>query len=190
MKKSLCIALLASISLQAHAGFWDSVTGFFSSPEPNSTAQSPAAQTTSSAPNLMQTGLQLLPLLTQQLGVSNAQAKGGMGALLQATKILLSGTDYAALAQAIPNTDALIAAAPNVAKTTQDDNNLLNSALKMASEYSDTAKTGSQLVSQFQSLGLSADMIPKFTGVANDYLKQTDSADAAQLLTSALSSFL
>lgn len=184
MKRTLCIALLTTLSFQAQAGLWDSISSFFGGSD-----NSPATQAVSQ-PDLAQTGLQLLPLLTQQLGVSSAQAEGGMGALLQAAKILLSQTDYAVLAQAIPNSTNLLAAAPDFSATSKTEPGLLGSALAVASEYSETAKTGKQLISQFQSLGLNADMIPQFTNIASDYLKQTNNAEASGLLTSAFSALL
>lgn len=67
---------------------------------------------------------------------------------------------------------------------------LFNSALAIAAEYSDTARAGRQLIAQFQSLGLGVDMIPLFTNVVGDYLKQTGNAEAGNLLITVLAAIL
>lgn len=197
MKKILFVIILGAFSLQANAGFWDSIGGFFSgsgdsaeTPATSSQITTPNSTAAAVSPSMVQTGLQLLPLLTKTLGVSNNQAEGGMGAILQVAKTLLSGTEYGSLVNAIPNVDSLLAAAPALAQSSKSQGGLLNSALDMASEYSETARTGSQLVSQFQSLGLKPDMIPKFSEVTSNYLKQSDNAGAGALLTTAISSIL
>ncbi len=181
------VVLLACFSMNANAGIWDSIMGFFSgSEEEKVTEAAPAAD--NSAGGLVATGLQLLPLLTQQLGVSGDQAKGGMGALLQTAQVLMSGSDFGKLSQMIPGASAMLSAAPQV--SSESSGGLTESVMKMAAEQSDTAKAGMQLVSQFKSLGMGADMIPKFTGVAESYLKQSDDPSTASLLTSALSNVL
>lgn len=185
MKKIIAITALASLSLPTQAGFWDDL---FGSSEPKETAPASAQSTPAPSPSttntMVQTGLQLLPMLTQSLGVTGTQATGGMGALLQAAQTLLANTEYATLANAIPGAQSLIAAAPAV--TESNEGGLMNQAMSMASSYSPEAKAGSRLVSQFQSLGMSAEMIPKFSEVGADYLQQTGNPEAGALLTSLL----
>lgn len=188
IKSAVLVVALGAASMQANAGIWDSITSFFGSSEEEKVAEAaPAAEKAESG--LMNTGLQLLPLLTQQLGVSGDQATGGMGALLQAAQALMPGTDFGKLSQMIPGASSLLSSAP--ALTDGDSGGgLTGSVMKMAAEQSDTAKAGMQLVSQFKSLGMGADMIPKFTGVAESYLKQSDDPGTADLLTSALSNIM
>lgn len=188
VKSAALILALSTTAMQANAGIWDSITSFFgSSDEENVTEVAPVAAPVADTTSMMNKGLQLLPLLTQQLGVSGEQAQGGMGALLQAAQILMSDTKFGALTQVIPNMSSLLSSAPTVSN---ESGGLTDNLMKMAAEQSETVKTGTQLVSQFQSLGMGADMIPKFTGVAEDYLKQSSDPSTANLLTSALSSII
>ena len=167
MKKLVVIALLGSLSLSAHAGFWDSLFGGSNDDEPSPAASTtPAAQNTtpatqgsaSTSPSMIETGLQLLPLLTQSLGVSSAQASGGMGSLLQAAQTLLSNSEFATLAKAVPGAETLMKAAP-VVKEMTGGGSMMNNAMSMASKYSPRAKAGADLVSQFKSLGMGGEML-------------------------------
>ena len=183
----MSVVLLAALSMNANAGVWDSIVNFFSSSEEEKvTEAAPKADNTGAG--LVSVGLQLLPLLTQQLGVSGEQAKGGMGALLQTAQGLMSGSDFSKVSQMIPGAAALLSAAPQIKN--ESGGGLAGSVMKMAGEQSETAKAGIQLVSQFKSLGMSADMIPQFTRVAENYLKQSDDPSTADLLTSTLSNIL
>ncbi|MBB5187165.1 hypothetical protein HNQ57_001428 [Zhongshania antarctica] len=231
MKKTLCIAVFCAFSLQANAGFWDSLTSIFSPPEPAPTEESKPAKaspaektgsitttttstTTSNASSsevsisssvsldantaaaanqtatssMIQTGIQLLPLLSQTLGVSTSQATGGMGALLQTAQSLLSGNDFNVIANAIPGANDLLSAAPAVNAVI--NGGMLDGAMKMVTDSNPSLKAGAQLVSQFKSLGMGAEMIPKFSDVGSNYLKQNGNAEASILLDAAISGAL
>jgi hypothetical protein len=226
MKKTLCIAVFCAFSLQANAGFWDSLISIFSPPEPAPTEESKPAEKTSSITttttstttsnasssevsisssvsldantaaaanqtatgSMIQTGIQLLPLLSQTLGVSTSQATGGMGALLQTAQSLLSGNDFSVIANAIPGANDLLSAAPAVNAVI--NGGMLDGAMKMVTDSNPSLKAGAQLVSQFKSLGMGAEMIPKFSDVGSNYLKQNGNAEASILLDAAISGAL
>lgn len=179
----LCVSI-ASVSAPSYAGFFDFLTSGDDKEQATEPAAAPVAKSTSS--DMLSQGLALLPLLTQSLNVSDTQASGGMGALLQAAQALLSKGDFGTLADAIPNASSLLADAPKLTEKSSGGSDLLNSAMDLAAEHNDTAKTASNLASQFKSLGLSTDMIPKFTETANGFLKQNGNSEASDLLTSAL----
>lgn len=179
MKKLLPLVLCGMISVQAQAG--DSLTSLAKA--------ATAAQTTPVATaDATQSALALVPLLTQSLGVTEAQATGGMGSLLQAAKGLMSGSDFGTLTSAIPNAGSLLSAAPKVAPAKKGD--LLGGAMDMAGQLSKNTQIGQQLLSQFKSLGLSPDMISKFADVAVGYLQKGEVPQAADLLSAALSSVI
>lgn len=103
--------------------------------------------------------------LSSKLGISNKQAEGGLGSILNYAKSSLSSDKYATLANAIPGADTLLAKAPNT-----------------------TQSTGmSSLISQFDSLGLNKDMVMKFVPVIMDYFKSSGSFDAMGILGSLFS---
>lgn len=192
MKTIHAVILFSALSVlnsPAHAGFWDSITGFFGDSDDSSQASTAAVEAPQQASSsLTSTGLSLLPMLTQSLGVNDGQAQGGMGALLQAVKLLMPQNDFSTIAQAIPNASSLLSAAP--ALTGGGSGGMMDTAMQMAGEKSTTAKAGLDLVSQFKSLGMGADMIPKFSNVAEGYLTQNDAPEASSLLSSTLSSLL
>ncbi|MFT5082495.1 MAG: hypothetical protein ACI9Y1_000520 [Lentisphaeria bacterium] len=86
-------------------------------------------------------------------------------------------------AQPIPNATSLLDSA---AKAQEASGGLMGAAMRVAGEQSETVKTGFDLVSQFKTLGMGSEMIPKFTEVAEDYLKQGKTPDTGDLLVKAL----
>jgi hypothetical protein len=178
MKKLLPLLLCGMISAQVQAS--DSLASLAAA----ATAQGTPVVTADATA----TALSLVPLLTQSLGVTETQATGGMGSLLQAAKGLMSGTDFGTLTSAIPNANALLSAAPKVAPAKKGD--LLGGAMDMAGQLSKNTQIGQQLLSQFKSLGLSPDMISKFADVAVGYLQKGEVPQAADLLSTALSSVI
>ena len=184
MKKLVSLLVCGVISVQAQANIQDSLTAQAKSAVTQTAPQSAPVVTADTAA----TAMSLLPMLTQSLGVTEAQAAGGMGSLLQAAQGLMSGTDFGTLSKAIPNMDSLLAAAPEVAPAKKGD--LLGGAMDAAANYSANTKIGKQLLSQFKSLGLSPDMISKFSDVAMGYLQKGEVPQAADLLQNALSSVI
>lgn len=189
IKSTLLFTALTIANAPAHAGLWDTISGFFGGTDNSSEAAvpaevAPASQDTS----LISTGVSLIPLLTQSLGVTDGQASGGMGALLQAVQLLMPQSDFSSITQAIPDASTLISAAPAVESSSSGG--LMDTAMQMAGEKSTTVKAGLDLVSQFQSLGMGADMIPQFSGVAESYVTENSSPETGSLLSTALSSLL
>lgn len=179
MKKLLPLVLCGMISVQAQAG--DNLAALAKAATGAQNTPVATADATASA-------MALIPMLTQGLGVTEAQATGGMGSLLQAAKGLMSGTDFGTLSSAIPNANSLLSAAPKVAPAKKGD--LLGGAMDMAGQLSKNTQIGQQLLGQFKALGLSPDMISKFADVAVGYLQKGEVPQAADLLSTALSSVI
>lgn len=192
MKQLIFTIVVAAFSAHINAGIGDSVSKFFGDKEESSSAEEKATSESSIATQ----ALALLPMLTQNLGVTEGQAQGGLGALLQAAKSLMSGSDFGSLAKSIPNMNNLLAAAPSVEESknaeasTEKSSSLLGQAMDMAAEHSDKAQAGKQLIDQFESLGLNADMIPKFAEITNQFLKQEENSEASSSWTSALAGII
>lgn len=190
IKSTLLFTALTIANAPAHAGLWDTISGFFGGTDNGSEVAAPAAEVApaSQDTSLITTGISLIPLLTQSLGVTDGQASGGMGALLQAVQLLMPQSDFSSITQAIPGASSLISAAPAV--DSSSGGGLMDTAMQMAGEKSTTVKAGLDLVSQFQSLGMGADMIPQFSGVAESYVTENSSPETGSLLSTALSSLL
>ena len=56
--------------------------------------------------------MELIEQLTKNLGVTEAQAKGGAGLLFKHAKGKLGGADFSKVSAAVPGVDDLISAAP------------------------------------------------------------------------------
>jgi hypothetical protein len=122
----------------------------------------------------------LVDLLSSQLGVTKDQAQGGAGSIFQLAKQNLSGKDFSSIAKAVPGIDQMIGAAPKVEGS--------SSSLGKISSMMGSNKLGGMagLTSSFEKLGLSGDMVSKFTPIILDYVKNKGGEDVMNLLKGAL----
>ncbi len=109
----------------------------------------------------------LISALTNQLGVTNAQAEGGTGSILALAQQKLPAGDFGSIAKAIPGSDKYLAIAKQ----------LLGGA-------SITDKAGLQ--SAFSMLGMSPDMLGKFSPIVTDYVGKAGGDRAKNLLAGVL----
>jgi hypothetical protein len=203
-KKLIAIALLTSCSSIAYAGFFDSLFGTKEVEEkvvveaPVKTSAPIAKEDTSSALEAASNmAIGLLPSITKQLGVTDAQAEGGMGALMQVAQSTLSSGEFSELSQGIPGMDTLLAAAPSLsggAGKSAGIGGLLSSVGGAASSLGSLAG----LTQQFEALGLSPDMIVQFATMAMDYFSgdseesegESEGINIGELLQKGLGSIL
>lgn len=190
--KILAAAVLISTTSVANAGFFSSLFGGEDDApvEKAKTAIVTPAVTTeasSTMDSVKNVASGLLPSLTQKLGVTDTQAEGGMGSLMQMAKGALSASEFSELSDSVPNMSTLLAAAPLLTSNDSGDGmkDMLASAGGVASSLSGIAT----LTEQFKSLGLSSDMIAKFAEVAMSYFSN-DSSNAGSLLQKGLGSIL
>jgi len=122
----------------------------------------------------------LVDLLSSQLGVSKDQAEGGAGSIFQLAKQNLSVEDFSSIAKAVPGIDQMIGAAPKVEGS--------SSTLGGISSMMGSNKLGGMagLTSSFEKLGLTGDMVSKFTPTILDYVKNKGGEHAMSLLKGAL----
>jgi hypothetical protein len=124
----------------------------------------------------------LVDLLSSQLGVSKDQAKGGAGSIFQLAKQNLSGKDFSVIAKAVPGIDQMIGAAPKIEKSS----GTLGSISSMMGSSSNKLGGMAGLTSSFEKLGLSGDMVNKFTPIILDYVKNKGDEHAMNLLKGVL----
>jgi len=105
--------------------------------------------------------------LTKQLGVNDAQAAGGTGAILAFAQQRLAAGDFDLIAKAIPGSEKYLGLAKQ----------LLGGA-------SVNDKAGLQ--SAFSKLGMSPDMLNKFAPIVTDYVGKTGGDQASKLLAGLL----
>lgn len=190
MKKSLLAsALFLGIASTANAGFLDSLLG---GGKEEAKASEETAKETTMAPvdskaAMVDTAITLLPMLTNQLNVSEEQAQGGVGSLMNFAKGALSNDEFSQLSAGVPNMDSLLAAAPTVENS--DAGKAVSGLL--AKVGGDSAKTAGldMLNQQFEALGLNPDMIAQFAELIMSYFSGQES-DTAALLQKGLGSLL
>ena len=124
--------------------------------------------------------MSLADLLSSQLGVTKNQAEGGAGSIFQLAKQNLSVEDFASIAKAVPGIDQMMGAAPKMEGS--------SSSLGKMSSMMGSNKLGGMaaLTSSFEKLGLSTDMVNKFTPIILDYVQNKGGEHAMNLLKSAL----
>ncbi len=146
----------------------------------NQAVQTSGAVINNATTTSVQSGL--TDVLMQQLGVTQAQAQGGAGALFQVAKQRMAADAFSQLSQAVPGMDGMLAAVPKQSSATQN----IASGLSTMMGGNKTLDTAASLVSAFQQLDLSQGMVSQFTPIVVNYVKQNSGAQLANLLQLAL----
>lgn len=121
----------------------------------------------------------LIGSLVDLLGVNEAQATGGAGAIFKEAKNNMGANDYSQLLKAIPGIDSLIDSAPQASGLAGKASSLLGGA-------SGSVAGMSALADSFAKLGLSPDMVNKYIGVILDYVQSEGGSQTMALLKNAL----
>ncbi len=121
----------------------------------------------------------LVQTLASQLGVTDAQAAGGAGAILNYAKGALPTNEYAKVESAVPEAAELIKQAPAVDSTASAVGGVVGKA-------GGTAAGVASLASSFQQLGLSTDMVGKFVPVVVDYAETKGGSEVGGILKKVL----
>jgi len=168
---SVISATLLTITNASAFSLGDAASALSAVNSATQTKQAPSAATQKSS--------DLTSMLTQQLGVTDKQASGGVGSILSYAKTALPQNKYTQLASAIPNAGSLLSMAP---KASGSNNALGALAGSLAGNNSAAGLTA--LASQFSSLGLNSSMVSQFVPVIMNYLKSSGSGSAASILSS------
>ncbi len=170
----------------AHAENWGDVLKSVSK-ESNHILEN-SADTANAAQKLLESGKtlksgELTNLLVQRLGVTQQQAMGGAGALLQVAKTRMNPEAFANLSQQIPDIPQLLAAVPAL----KPQSGLGGLAGKLAGLSGDSSiSTALTAVSIFQQLGMKPEQMQKFVPVVVDYVRGDTNAVMADGLNAAL----
>ena len=142
---------------------------------------------------------ELVGMLTSQLGVSEQQAAGGAGSLLNFAKGQMGSADFDVVSSALPETNDLIGAAPDVGSDILGSGSLGSGSLGSGSLGSSSLGSGSSLLGgssgglgdlagvagSFSDLGMSPDMVNQFVPVILDYAQSAGGGQTMQLLQGA-----
>lgn len=116
--------------------------------------------------------MDLINMLTGQLGIEEGQAQGAAGMVLKLAKDKLGG-DFGSLAAAIPQAEDLISQAPEAGGALGAVGGLLGRLGGAAGSLGALA----QLAGGFDKLGLDKDMVSKVVSVVMQYLQQQQGGD-------------
>jgi hypothetical protein len=121
----------------------------------------------------------LVGMLTSQLGVSEQQAAGGAGSLLNFAKGQMGSADFGVVSGALPESGALAGAAPD------GGSGVLGSASSLLGGSSGGLGDMAGVASTFSDLGMSPEMVNQFVPVILEYAQSAGSEQAMQLLKGA-----
>jgi hypothetical protein len=132
--------------------------------------------------------LGLVKQLTDSLGVTESQAKGGLGSIFNYAKNNLSSSEFSQIANALPGVEELLSSMPDISKLSSGGG--VSGLLDKASNYSETAKAINDLNKQFTALGLTPEQIASFVSAVSQYLDTPQGQEAKQMLTNGLGQLL
>ncbi len=111
--------------------------------------------------------MELIKLLTDQLGISDEQARGGAGLLFNLAKEKLGSGEFGQITAHLPEADHLADSAPGSGMLGSALSGLASSLSGGKSDLGDLAG----LVGGFAKLGLDADMLGKFVPIVLSFVK-------------------
>lgn len=186
MKKTFVLAVMLTSASHASAGFFDSIFGKKEAAPVAETvvtkevvkeaSQATGSQATDTG-SMVEMAMGLLPTLTQGLGVSNNQAEGGMGALLQLAQKNLTGDEFSSLSKGIPGIESMLSAVPSESQSASSG---LGGMISSIGGGAGSMGALGLVTQQFQALGLSPDMVLKFAQMAIEYFSNSDTQAADQ----------
>ncbi len=186
MNKLFNVILLmsaVSISTTAYAGWWDELfeTSESASPKVVQAVEVATPDLKSVATEIAKdvATQSIVDLVSAKAGVTADQASGGLGAIFKTAQGSLNKEDFDAIAQAVPEMDGLLAAAP----TKQENGGLVGGLLAGA------GKAG-ELIGLFDQLGLSPAQVSTFITLIQQYFSSEEKPELSELLMQGVASFL
>lgn len=123
--------------------------------------------------------MELLDQLTKKLGISESQAKGGVGLLFKQAKKHLSASDFSKVSANVPGIDSVITAAPSSTG---------NSGFfgKIFSAFGGNKGGVAEVAGGFSKLGLNPSMISKFIPIILAFVQSKGGDGVKAILEKAL----
>ena len=126
--------------------------------------------------------LDLVGLLTQNLGVTDQQAEGGAGAIFNTAAKNMSVDDLTTVIDALPEVKSLM----NSASASDSGSGTLGGLTSMLGKSGSSLSSLAGLTDTFSKLGLSSDMVGKFIPIVLEYAQSKGGSEIANLLKAAL----
>jgi len=131
--------------------------------------------------------MDLVKMLTSQLGVTESQASGGAGSLFNMAKGMLSEEDFGQVSGAIPGIGDLINAAPEVSESTAGTSDKmagLAKGLGSVTKAVEGANKYAAVYDQFKQLGLNTEMVSQFVPVLLSFANSAGGESVMNILKS------
>lgn len=129
--------------------------------------------------------MDLVGMLTSQLGVTEPQAAGGAGALFGMAKGALSESDYGQVAGALPGIEGLISQAPEISHKKSDMAGKIGgmtAGMGSLKGIADSAGGMALVTDQFAKLGLDEGMVSQFIPIVLSYANSAGGETVMNLL--------
>lgn len=129
--------------------------------------------------------MDLVGMLTSQLGVTEPQAAGGAGALFGMAKGALSESDYGQVAGALPGIADLVSQAPEISKKKSDMAGQLGgmtAGMGSLKGIADSVGGMALVTDQFAKLGLDEGMVSQFIPIILSYANSAGGETVMNLL--------
>ena len=126
--------------------------------------------------------MKLIPMLTQGLGVTESQAKGGAGVIFDYVKQKVSAEDFAEVAKALPGVDSLVDLAPKES----DLSGQIGGLSPTLGGKSDLAGGMTGVAERFGKLGLDAGMVDKYVKIILDFTQSEAGSTVTNIIKGAL----
>lgn len=126
--------------------------------------------------------MELVQMLTSQLGVTEEQAQGGAGLLFKLAKEKLSAGEFSQVADAVPHMEALTSSAPETGGIAGALGGFASSLGGGAGQLGSLAS----LAGGFKSLNLDPGMVSKFLPVVLSFVQSRGGDTARAMLEKAL----
>ena len=126
--------------------------------------------------------MELIELLTQNLGVEEKQAKGGAGLLFQLAKDQLEDGDFAQIANLVPGIDGLIGEAPEVGGVAGALGGLAGAFGGKAAGLGSLAT----LAGGFSQLGMNSEMVSQFLPIVLSFVEKQGGDEIKGILAKVL----
>ena len=127
---------------------------------------------------------ELIKALSSNLNISDAQANGGLGAIMTAAQKFM-GDDFSQISKALPGLSQTMEQTPAVAPSGLGG--MLGGVMSALGQNDSTLALVTQVASQFKTLGLEPSMISQFLPVVVGFLKNSNNPGAADLLQKVVS---
>jgi hypothetical protein len=150
----LIVASALAFSPQSHAEGWlDSIKSMFG-----------METETAAMPNIED----MISSVSESVGIDASQAEGGLASIFNYAKENISAEEFSGLSDSLPGLDSLMDSVPEIKEMASEGG--LDGLMDKAANYNDSLKAMNALKKQFETLGLSPEMISKVVESAKDYL--------------------